>query len=162
MKTWNSSDPETGKTIFRCRLLEAVLATAAANRGQRGPRVALTASQPEVEAAAIHRIWQCLQRVLEGSPGRLDADLRFSATELTLCAADGSQTLTGVEGLLGDLAGRDARPAPFPAGRGRHARAGPHSRGAQPPGVAAGKAASSYTRATASCPATCWPWDSAS
>ena len=76
-----------------------------ANRANHGPPCCLTASQPEVEAASLHRVWQCLQRVLEGSPGRLDADLQLSAAELTLCAAEGSQTLTGVDGLIEDLPG---------------------------------------------------------
>jgi hypothetical protein len=65
--------------------------------------VRITASQPEVEAASLDRIWKCLQRALESSPEQLDADLQLSAAELTLCAAEGSQTLTDVEGLMETL-----------------------------------------------------------
>ncbi len=42
---------------------------------------------------------------MEGFPGKLDADLELSAAELTLCAAEGSQTLTGVKGLMEALSG---------------------------------------------------------
>ncbi len=99
------SDPETGKPIFRCRALEATLQRRTGQQGQPRAAVLLSASQPQVEAASLHRVWQCLQRVLEGSPGRLDADLQLSATELTLCAAEGSQTLSGVDGLIEVLPG---------------------------------------------------------
>jgi len=42
---------------------------------------------------------------MESSPGQLDADIQLSAAELTLCAAEGSQTLTDVEGLMATLPG---------------------------------------------------------
>jgi hypothetical protein len=100
-----ASDPETGKTVFRCRLLEVARQWSTNEQGQRRATVVMTVSQPEVEATALDRIWQCLQRTLEGFSGRLDADLRLSAAELTLCAARNSQTLTDVEGLMETLPG---------------------------------------------------------
>jgi hypothetical protein len=99
------SDPETGKPIFRCRLLEMAWQRSGNQRGQCRPVMHVTAWQPEVEAAALPRIWLSLQRALDGSSGPLDADLRFAATELTLCAAAGSQTLTDLDGLLETLPG---------------------------------------------------------
>ena len=99
------SDPETGKPIFRCRALEEVAKRQTGQQGQSRAAVLLSVSQPQVEAASLPRVWQCLERMLEGSSARLDADLQFSATELTLCAAGESQTLTGVAGLIEALPG---------------------------------------------------------
>ena len=64
-----ASDPETGRPIFRCRLLEAARQVQGGPEAQRRPVLLLTASQPEVEAASLDRIWQCLQRGLEGLCG---------------------------------------------------------------------------------------------
>jgi hypothetical protein len=99
-------DPETGQTVLRCRLLEITQDSADGQPEQPGqPRTVLTvkAAQPEVEAASLHRVWQCLQRILEGSCGKLDADLRLAAAEVTLRAADGSQTMTNVEAAIETL-----------------------------------------------------------
>ena len=65
--------------------------------------VAITATQPEVPSAAIGRIWQCLGRVLDGSVGPLDAELKLSAAEVTLRADDSSQTMTDVAATLETL-----------------------------------------------------------
>jgi hypothetical protein len=116
------TDPETGAMIFRCRLLEIVRGQQSDSQGQRRATLVMTASQPEVEAASLDRIWQCLQRTLAGSCGPLEADLQFSAAELTLRAscphpnplpkgegtplAHNSQTLTEVQGAIEDLPGR--------------------------------------------------------
>ena len=100
-----ASDPETGKPIFRCRLLEIARQRSGGQRSQGRAALTIAASQPEVEAAALDRIWKCLQRALESAPGQFDADLQLSAAELTLCAAEGSQTLTDVEGLMETLPG---------------------------------------------------------
>ena len=70
------------------------------------PVVTLVASQPELEAAAMGKAWQWLEEVFRQKLGRLDADVRFSAAALTLHAADGSQTLTGVEGSWDNPAGQ--------------------------------------------------------
>ena len=98
-----AADPETGRTVFRCRLLEVASGQRTDTQGQRRPTLTLTASQPEVEAGALNRIWKCLQRTLEGYRGPLEADVRISAAELTLRATHNSQTLTEVLGTLENL-----------------------------------------------------------
>ncbi len=100
-----AADPETGRPIFRCRLLEIARQTPSAGgpAATRRPTLLLTASQPEVDAASLDRVWQCLQRSLEGLGGPLETDLRLSAAELTLRAADNSQTLTEVKGTMESL-----------------------------------------------------------
>jgi hypothetical protein len=99
-------DPETGRPIFRCRLLEIARQTESGAQAKHRPTLLLTASQPEVDAASLDRVWQCLQRSLEGLCGPLEADLRLSAAELTLRAADNSQTLTEVKGVVESLPDR--------------------------------------------------------
>jgi hypothetical protein len=103
-ENFEAADPETGETIFRCRLLE-VAAGEASPAPQSRPMIVMTASQPEVEAAALERIWRCLQGTLEGSRGPLEADMQFAASELTLHASSASQTLTAIQGRLENLPG---------------------------------------------------------
>jgi hypothetical protein len=138
-----AADPETGHVIFRCRLAELdsrIESDHASPResdplplgegqgvravggcaGNPKPRLLVTLSQPEADAGALTRIWQCLQRALEGSCGPLDADVQFAATALTLRAsrphsnplqdgeghnilADHSQTLSDVLGVIKEL-----------------------------------------------------------
>jgi hypothetical protein len=94
------ADPEIRQTIFRCRLLEVGRTTRIDERGQRRPTVVLTASQPRLEAAAIGRGWQWFQDMLKSRLGKLDYDVQLSATEVTLQAPEGSQTLTNVDGVI--------------------------------------------------------------
>ncbi len=98
------TDPETGQAVLRCRLLEIARQQETDQQGQRRAVLALTASQLEVEAASLDRIWQCLQRTMEGSYGPLAADLRLSAADVTLRASDPPQTVTDLE------AGLESRP----------------------------------------------------
>ena len=107
------SDPETGQTILRCRLLEIARQQVTDEQGQRRAAVVIAATQPEVQSAAIDRIWQCLQRTMEGSFGPLEADLRLSAAEVTLRAGDNSQTMTDVDGTLESLPGRTCAEVQF-------------------------------------------------
>lgn len=101
------ADPETGQVLLKCRLLEVA---SQQSDDRRRPTLALLASQPEIEAAAIGRLWELLQRTVECHHGRLDADLRIAAGEVTLRAGADSQTLTDVEGNLETLpAGADAQ-----------------------------------------------------
>jgi hypothetical protein len=99
------TDPETAQTVFRCRLLEIVFKQQADARGRQRQVVAMTASQPEIEADALPRIWQCLQRTLEGCQGPLDADVQLSASELTLQSAKDAQTMTNVKAAVENLPG---------------------------------------------------------
>jgi hypothetical protein len=98
-----AADPETGRPIFRCRLLEIAWRPAKGSPAKSRPTLLLTASQPEVEAASLDRVWQCLQRPLRGLCGPLEADLQLVAAELTLRGVDNSQTLTEVSGAVESL-----------------------------------------------------------
>ncbi len=94
-------DPETREPILRCRRLE--VARQATGTRDRTVLV-ITASQLELEAASLGRIWQCLQYAMEGLGGPLESDLQFSAADLTLRAST-SQTLTDVSGGMKHLPG---------------------------------------------------------
>ncbi len=98
-------DPETGKTVFRCRLMEVADTTQIDPQGQRRPVMAITASQSEVETASLDRIRQCLARAMEGFSGPMETDVQLSASELTLRAAQNSQTLADVNGSMEEVAG---------------------------------------------------------
>jgi hypothetical protein len=103
-----AADPETGLMIFRCRLLEVSSGRQTDTQGQSRPTLVLTAAQPEVEAAAMHRIGKWLEWTLQGFSGPLESDVQFSATELTIRAAKGaqdSQTLADVKGAVESLSG---------------------------------------------------------
>jgi hypothetical protein len=99
------NDPETGQTLFRCRLLELARQQQSNARGQSRPALTLAVAQPELEAAALNRVWRCLERIIEGACGPLETDVQLSAAELTLWAAGNSQTLTEVRGTLENLSG---------------------------------------------------------
>ena len=102
------ADPETGQVLLRCRLLEVASQPADSGRHRR-PTLTLTAAQPEIEAAAIHRLWELLERTIELHHGRLENDLQLAAAELTLKAGADSQSLTDLEGCLTTVsAGTDA------------------------------------------------------
>jgi len=94
----DAADPETGELVFRCRLVEVVRR----RRGDR-PVLEIVASQPEVQAGALGRIWRRLERALDMSSGPLEVDLLCSASELTLHAETGVQTLAAVAGRLENL-----------------------------------------------------------
>jgi hypothetical protein len=92
------ADPETGRPVLRCRLLEAGWVQRDAAQGRQQPLLVLIASQPEVEAAALDRLGQVLHRVLQRQSGPAQADVRLVAREVTLRADENSQTLTDVQG----------------------------------------------------------------
>lgn len=98
-----ATDPETSQPVLRCRLLEVAWQQQPDAQGQYRTVLAVKASQPEVQAASLPRIWQSLARTLEGSCGPLETDVQLSASELTLQAGDNSQTLTNVEGVVENL-----------------------------------------------------------
>jgi len=100
------ADPETGQTIFRSRCLEVAWRQQADGQGKLRPTLSVIASQPEVETAAIDLVWRWMQRLLESSPGRCDANVQLSADAVTLRADDRSQTMTDVAGLMETLPGR--------------------------------------------------------
>lgn len=87
-------DCETSQVLFRCRQLAVVSETPLPNREHRGA-LALFPSQAEINAEGINRLWKLLERTLEGHYGRLGADLRLVAGDVTIAGAE-SQTLTDV------------------------------------------------------------------
>ncbi|MGA2034738.1 MAG: hypothetical protein ABSG68_21020 [Thermoguttaceae bacterium] len=92
------SDPETGRCLLHCRSLEATWSTMTDREGRRRPAVVLLASQPEVEADALERLGQLLQRVLQGQAVRPEAEVRLRSSELSLHSGQQWQTLTQVAG----------------------------------------------------------------
>ncbi len=89
-------DPETGRSILRCRLLEA---------GTDEGAFTMRASQAEVEAEQADRLWQVLLRRLRQE--RIDStpEIRLLASEVTWhgprsASAQPSQTFADVSGWL--------------------------------------------------------------
>jgi hypothetical protein len=99
------ADPETGQSLFRCRLLEVSLRHIADGQGNSKPMLILQASQPEIETTGLRQLAGLLQRAMQGQTGTHAVDLRVTAGEMTLRAGRDSQTLTGVEGSLDNLIG---------------------------------------------------------
>ena len=97
------ADCETGQTLFSCRLLEVDWLPQGGRKGDCRPMLSMIASQPQVEAMAIDRIWHWLRRSLESGPGWPGVDVRLSAAEATLLDAERSQTLSNIDGLLESL-----------------------------------------------------------
>ena len=134
-----AADPETGRPIFRCRLLEIARQSPSWFQSQSPADALLTAKQPEVEAASLDRLWQCVQRPLEGFCGPLEADMpaRGRRSDIT-----GRGEIADVDrGDRGDgkPAEQDSCPARFPPGGRRCVPARSHRRDPQPAGVAAGQ-----------------------
>ncbi|MEN6452057.1 MAG: hypothetical protein ABFC96_16325 [Thermoguttaceae bacterium] len=94
------ADPETGQTVLRCRLLEVAAGRETDEHGKSRPMLSISASQPQVEAAAIPRLWLWLQSLLASRLGQIETDVQLAAGEVTLRGADGSQTLTDLHGIL--------------------------------------------------------------
>ena len=107
------ADPETGQTILRSRCLEVAWRRQKDGQGQLRPTLCVIASQPEVETAAVGVAWRCVQRLLENSPGRLEANVQISADAITLLAGDRSQTMTEVAALLESTSGRSSAQIDF-------------------------------------------------
>ena len=99
------SDPETGQPVFRCRSLEVTRTELTDAKGQRRPAFVLAASQPEIEAAAVDRLGQLLQRTLAAQNGRPEIELRWTADRVDRAGRRGFTTLSAVEGAVEFLPG---------------------------------------------------------
>jgi hypothetical protein len=77
-------DPETGLTILRSRLVEAVWTRTAASDGQQKSALILFASQPEIETSQVGCLWQLWQRLVVAAPGGQTPELRLTAGELAI------------------------------------------------------------------------------
>ena len=99
------ANPETGETLLRCRVLEANYSHATDAEGRRKPALVLLASQPEIEAAGLARLWRLVRQPLQCEGGAADCDVRLAAADLTLKSAQGAVTLTDVQGSIEMLSG---------------------------------------------------------
>jgi hypothetical protein len=98
-----ATDAETDRVVFRCSRLEVEQAKVRDSEEQSRSTLIVTASQPEMTAESFPQAWRRLERILEGGCGRMDANVRFLASELTLRSAVHAQTLADVKGVLEDL-----------------------------------------------------------
>jgi hypothetical protein len=113
------TDPETGKLVLRCRVLKADRRQTTDQQGRPKASLVLIAFEPEVEATAVDRLKELLERMLRrptilgmvsgGSP----AEVRLAADQLTLRAADGPQTLTELQGKVESFPGACQAEASF-------------------------------------------------
>jgi hypothetical protein len=107
------SDPETGRLVLRCRVLEADWRQSTDRQGRPNTLLVLIASQPEIEATAIDRLGELLSRLLQSRIGTAQLDVRLAAGQLTLRCGDGAQTLTELEGSIESFAGGTQAEASF-------------------------------------------------
>jgi len=99
------SNPETGQTLLRCRVLEADYSHATDAEGRRKPSLVLMASQPEIQAEGLPRLWRLVRQPLQCEGGAAEFDVRLAAADLTVKSAQGAATLTGVQGSIEMLSG---------------------------------------------------------
>ncbi len=92
------ADPETGQTVFRCRVLEAGWKKAADPQGRQRSTLVLSASEPEIETAAASQLGRLLRRVLQRGRDRPETHVQFSAGDLTLRSEHYAQTLVELHG----------------------------------------------------------------
>ena len=91
------ANPETGQEVVRCRVLEAAWESAGDGRGPGAARLMLSATEPEVEAAALDEVRLLVDRVLAGRAGPWDAGVRLTAESLLIRSGQSPQTLTDLK-----------------------------------------------------------------
>jgi hypothetical protein len=94
------SDPETGQTVLRCPAIEVACTRQADEKGQSHPAMLLTVSGGEIEAAALGRLEQLVECLLQSQAGWGDLDVRLAAGAVTLRSGDNSQTLADVQAAI--------------------------------------------------------------
>jgi hypothetical protein len=97
------SDPETGKPLARCRRLEVRWERVADPKGPSRQRLALAASQAEIDAADLKSLWRLVHGALTGRLACFQSPLRLTAHEVTLRQGEIPLTLTGLEGGIARL-----------------------------------------------------------
>ena len=80
-------DPESGRTVARCRMLEATWGETSDSQGNSQPVLILTASQPEIEGESFDQLSRLVDRLLRGNTTAADVSIRFSAAEVTFVKA---------------------------------------------------------------------------
>jgi hypothetical protein len=91
------ADPETGQPVLRCARLEVSWTAVQDDAGEQKPAVVLSAPRMELDAAAADRLWQMLQRTLQGGSGRPEIEVRLSVVELAIRDGQSRQILRNVE-----------------------------------------------------------------
>jgi hypothetical protein len=99
------TDPETRQIVLRCRLLEATWTHLTDKSGQPHTAVLLSTANVDIEAAALDRLGELLQRILQGQATWGDAELGWTAERVTLRAGEQSQTLADVQGVVEAIRG---------------------------------------------------------
>lgn len=110
------TDPQSGRIVLRCRVLQAAWRDIADARGEKNPTLELTASQPVVEVESFDALEQLIARRLRRRAGQPAVDLRLTAGEVTLHAAEHSDTLAEFQGTIEVLPGGTQARAQFRLG----------------------------------------------
>jgi hypothetical protein len=80
--------------------LEATWTRIADQQGNRHAAVLLSASKPEIEAAALDRLAQLLQTTLQNQASWADMEIQLTASEATLRAGGETQTFSDLHGAI--------------------------------------------------------------
>ena len=99
------SDPETGQLRVRCPRLEVRWETTTDATGPSRQRLALVASQAEIEPDDLKPLWRLVQGALTGRLACFESPLRLTAREVTLRRGETPLTLTDLEGKIERLSG---------------------------------------------------------
>jgi hypothetical protein len=99
------ADPETGKPLLRCRVVEAQWTDVADTEGRSKPSLLLIASQAEVQAGGLPRLWRLVRQPLQREGGPAQLDVRLRASDLTLQTDKRAETLSDVQGSIELLSG---------------------------------------------------------
>ena len=150
------ADPETAQTLLRCGQVEATWTHVADDQGKRKPAVLLAVSQPEIEAAALDRLGQFLQEILQNQAGHEGVEIRITGGNAAIRSGQRSQTLSDFCGAIEAVQGRTQAWAVF------HLAGAANRESLKSASCAIAKrrhpaASSSWIRAATPCPATSWP-----
>jgi hypothetical protein len=100
------TDPEMGQLLLHCRRLEAQWGSDADAQGKRASVLVLRASQPELQAEGLPRLWQLLGRVLQRDYGITQLNTHLVAADVAIQSGEGVETLTSMEGEIESAADR--------------------------------------------------------
>jgi len=78
------ADPETGRTLLRCRTLEVQWRKVAAADGQLRPVAIVIAAEPQIDGRAVERLWSIVSRALVSDPAAGNTDVRIWASTARL------------------------------------------------------------------------------
>jgi hypothetical protein len=90
-------DPETGRTVLRCRSVEVRTGSTSATSEDGYPELIVTADTPELELRGLEELSRLIQEAMQGRLGPRNPRWTFSAAEVHLVAGGTSQTLIEVQ-----------------------------------------------------------------